>query len=137
MGQSKEIKIGEQIANAVEDHWFNPATLGYYLSQQPLWTVDRVMEIVMWVIEKNARRYEDEYGKGQTSEGLLLAYNLDKVVDKFRTKHDFQNLKFPPTVEEVQKKIDDMPAAPEEKAAARWYRESNDSLKVTIDHPFI
>ena len=133
---SKEIKIGELLANSVEDHWFNPATLGHYLSQQPLWTIDRVMEVVMWVVEKSARRYEDEYGKGQTSEGLLLAYNLDKVIDKYRGKYDFQNIKFPPNKEELQQVIDDIPE-PEEKAAARWYRESNDSLKATIEHPFI
>lgn len=137
MGQSKEIKIGEQIANAVEDHWFNPATIGYYLSQQPLWTIDRVMEIVMWVIEKNARRYEDEYGKGQTSEGLMLAYNLDRVIDKYRGKYDFKHLNFPPTSAEVQAKIDDMPPAPGEKAAARWYRDQDNSNHIKIDHPFL
>ena len=133
---SKEIKIGELLANSVEDHWFNPATLGHYLSQQPLWTIDRVMEVVMWVIEKSARRYEDEYSKGQVSEGLMLAYNLDRVIDKYRGKYDFQNIKFPPTTAEVKEKIEELPEL-QEKPAARWYRESDNSLKVTIDHPFI
>jgi hypothetical protein len=133
---SKEIKIGELLANSVEDHWFNPASLGHYLSQQPLWTIDRVMEVVMWIVEKMARRYEDEYSKGQTCEGLLLAYNLDKSIDRHRTKYDFKNIKFPPTTKEVREKIEELPDLPE-KAAARWYRESNDSLKVTIEHPFI
>jgi hypothetical protein len=133
---SKETKLGELIANSVEDHWFNPASLGYYLSQQPHWTIDRVMEIVMWVVEKAARRYEDEHNNGQISEGLLLAYNLDKVIDRYRTKYDFKNLKFPPTKAEVQGMIEDLPDLPE-KAGTRWYRESDDSLKVTIEHPFI
>jgi len=133
---SKETKLGELIANSVEDHWFNPATLGYYLSQQPHWTIDRVMEIVLWVIEKAARRYEDEYNNGQLSEGMLLAYNLDKVIDKYRTKYDFKHIKFPPTKAEVQEMIEDLPDLPE-KAGTRWYRESDDSLKVKIEHPFI
>jgi len=59
---SKEIKVGELLANSVEDHFFNPATLGYYLSQQPNWTIDRVMEVVCWIIEKNARIYEAKAG---------------------------------------------------------------------------
>lgn len=133
---SKETKLGELIANSVEDHWFNPASLGYYLSQQPHWTIDRIMEIVMWVIEKAARRYEDEHNNGQISEGLMLAYNLDKVVDRYRTKYDFKNLKFPPTKSEVQEMIEDLPDLPE-KAGTRWYRESDTSLKVKIEHPFI
>ncbi len=90
----------------------------------------------MWIVEKMARRYEDEYSKGQTCEGLLLAYNLDKSIDRHRTKYDFKNIKFPPTTKEVMEKIEELPDLPE-KAAARWYRESNDSLKVTIEHPFI
>ena len=43
MATSKEIKVGELLANSVEDHWFNPATLAHYLSNQPNWTIDRVM----------------------------------------------------------------------------------------------
>jgi hypothetical protein len=136
MGQSKEHKIGELLANSVEDHWFNPASLGHYLSQQPLWTIDRVMEVVMWIVEKMARRYEDEFSKGQTSEGLLLAYNLDKSIDRHRTKYEFKNIKFPPTTQEVKDKIEELPDLPE-KAAARWYREQDTSLKVNIEHPFI
>ncbi len=52
--QSKEQKIGELLANSVEDHFFNPAALGRYLAEQPIYTMDRVMEVVAWVIEKQA-----------------------------------------------------------------------------------
>ena len=92
---SKEIKLGELLANSVEDHWFNPATLGHYLSQQPIWTIDRIMEVVAWVIEKQARRAEDEAGHGNYSEGLTLAYNLDKLIDKMKQSGQFQNIKLP------------------------------------------
>ena len=122
---SKETKLGELIANSVEDHWFNPATLGYYLSQQPHWTVDRVMEVMMWVIEKAARRYEDESHNGQISEGLLLAYNLDKVIDKYRDKYEFKNLKFPPNKAEVQGMIDNIDPIKQESYKYSWLHENN------------
>ncbi len=51
--KTKEHQIGELLANSVEDHFFNPAALGRYLADQPIYTVDRVMEVVAWIIEKN------------------------------------------------------------------------------------
>jgi len=92
---SKEIKVGELLANSVEDHFFNPATLGYYLSQQPNWTIDRVMEVVCWIIEKNARIYEAKAGHQEISEGLALAYKLDQIVDRIKEANQFNNIKLP------------------------------------------
>lgn len=92
---SKEIKVGELLANSVEDHYFNPATLGYYLSQQPNWTIDRVMEVVLWIIEKNARVYEDRAGNQMVSEGLILAYKLDQIVDRIKEANKFEHIKLP------------------------------------------
>jgi hypothetical protein len=92
---SKEIKVGELLANSVEDHFFNPATLGYYLSQQPNWTIDRVMEVVCWIIEKNARIYEAKAGHQEISEGLALAYKLDQIVDRIKEANNFNNIKLP------------------------------------------
>jgi len=95
MATSKEIKIGELLANSVEDHWFNPATLGHYLSQQPHWTIDRVMEVVCWIIEKNAGVYKDKVGKQDVSEGLVLAYKLDQLVDRIKEANSFNHIKLP------------------------------------------
>lgn len=92
---SKETKVGELIANSAEDHWFNPATLGHYLSQQPNWTIDRVMEIVLWIIEKNARIYEAKAGYQDVSEGLALAYKLDGIIDRIKQTNDFKHIKIP------------------------------------------
>ena len=92
---SKEIKVGELLANSVEDHYFNPATLGYYLSQQPIWTIDRVMEVVLWIIEKNARVYEDRAGRQEVSEGLAIAYKLDQIIDRIKVANQFNNIKLP------------------------------------------
>jgi hypothetical protein len=95
MGQSKEIKVGELLANSVEDYWFNPATLGHYLSQQPNWTIDRVMEVVCWIIEKNAGVYKDKAGKQEVSEGLALAYRLDELINRIKEANQFNHIKLP------------------------------------------
>ena len=94
--QSKEHKIGELLANSVEDHFFNPAALGRYLAEQPIYTLDRIVEVVAWVIEKQARRYEREYqNNGTVSEGLALSYKLDQVIDKIKLKNNFDHIKLP------------------------------------------
>ena len=92
---SKETKLGELIANSVEDHWFNPATLGHYLANQPNWTIDRVMEVVLWIIEKNARIYEAKAAAGVVSEGLALAYKLDQLIDQIKVANTFNHIKLP------------------------------------------
>ena len=94
--QSKEQKIGELLANSVEDHFFNPAALGRYLAEQPIYTLDRIVEVVAWVIEKQARRYEREIEQGGVvSEGLAISYKLDQVVDKIKLKNNLQHIKLP------------------------------------------
>ena len=92
---SKEQKIGELLSNSVEDHFFNPAMVGHYISQQPYYTVDRIMELVAWIIEKQARRQDDAIKGGVYSEGLWLASELDKVIDKYKKKYKFENIKLP------------------------------------------
>ena len=92
--KTKEEQIGELLANSVEDHFFNPAALGRYLAEQPTYTLDRVMEVVAWVIEKQARRYDREVETGgMVSEGLAIAHKLDKVIDKIKISNDFKNIK--------------------------------------------
>lgn len=94
--QSKEQKIGELLANSVEDHFFNPAALGRYLAEQPTYTLDRIVEVMAWVIEKQARRYEREIAQGGVvSEGLAISYKLDNLIDKIKDKNNFQHVKLP------------------------------------------
>ena len=92
---SKELKVGEAIANAVEDHWFNPATIGRYLAEQPYYTIDRVLEMVTWIIEKQARRHELESAAGNSSEGLFLANEIHQSIKSITSKYQFNNLSLP------------------------------------------
>jgi len=101
---TKESKVAMTIANAIEDHYFNPASVARYLADQPHYTIDRVMELVVWIIEKEARKQELDWEHGTSSEGLFLAKELDNVVNKLTKKYDWQNLKLPQEPRRVLKK---------------------------------
>lgn len=92
MSKTPEIKVAEQLVNLTESHWFNPATLARYMADQPIYTIDRIMELVAQIVHYQNKRYGQEQVNGRTSEGLLLAAKLDKVVKSI--KHT-DNIKLP------------------------------------------
>ena len=92
---TKEHKLATAIANATEDHYFNSASVARYLADQPYYTIDRVMELVLWIIEKSARQHDNEWENGKTSEGLFLAKELDNVANKLIKKYNWQHLSLP------------------------------------------
>ena len=93
--KSKESKIAEQLVNACEDHFFNPAVFGRYLSDQPYYTVDKVMEMIVQVINNLSNRHETEVLNGQSSEGLLLANELKYAIKAIQEVTDINNLRLP------------------------------------------
>jgi len=93
--KTKELKIAELLASACEDHFFNPAVFGRYLSDQPFYTVDRVMEMLVQVINNLSNRHESELVDGISSEGLLLANELKYAVKAFQEDNNIYNLKLP------------------------------------------
>ena len=130
--KTKEEQIGELLANSVEDHFFNPAALGRYLADQPTYTLDRVMEVVAWVIEKQARRYDREVETGgQVSEGLAIAHKLDKVIDKIKISNDFKNIKLPITPKERAEFIKSLPKEQEKSYRYSWLHETNNGSNAT------
>jgi hypothetical protein len=136
--KNKEQQIGELLANSVEDHFFNPASLGRYLAEQPTYTIDRVIEVVAWIIEKQARRYEREIETGGTiSEGLIIAYKLDLVIDKIKESNKLNHVKLPTTGAERSQFINKLPKSKEQSYRYSWLHETNNANKVSIDHPFI
>jgi hypothetical protein len=137
--KNKEQQIGELLANSVEDHFFNPAALGRYLANQPIYTIDRVIEVVAWIIEKQARRYEREIETGGTvSEGLAIAYKLDQVIDKIKDKNTFNNVKLPITSGERKTFVNNLPKVQEQSYRYSWLHETDTrGDKVYSEHPFI
>ena len=136
--KSKERQIAELLCNSVEDHFFNPASLAGYLADQPTYTLDRIVEVLAWVIEKQARRYDREVSRnGMISEGLIISSELDKVIDKIKESYDFQNVKLPITNKERREILDRLPKENEKPYKYSWLHETDNTTRVTIEHPFI
>jgi hypothetical protein len=95
--QPREIKLSDHMASCVEDHYFNPAVVGRRLSNQPIYTIDQIMELVVHIVFSMKERYEVEKSGGNTSEGLILANNLHKAIQIVNSKRGFQKIKVPST----------------------------------------
>ena len=104
MSKSPEIKVAEQLTNLMDDHWFNPTIFGRYLAEQPLYTIDRVMEMVASIISEQAKTYVLHMTKGETTEGLLLANELNECIKAYQEVNVISNLKLPkPTVYNIKR----------------------------------
>lgn len=136
--KTKEQQIAELLCNYSEDHFFNPASLGGFLADQPTYTLDRIMEVVAWVIEKQARRYEREVENGgMVCEGLAIAYKLDQVIDKIKDKNTFNNVKLPITNQERKAIIDRLPKEKTGDYKYSWLHETNNNNKQYIDQSYM
>jgi len=81
MAKSNETKVAEKLAEGLNDYTFSPAVLANILTTYyPIYTQDRLMELVKWIIKYNSMRLTTEWDKGQTSEGLLLADGLNDLI---------------------------------------------------------
>ena len=106
MSKTQETKLAEQLANLADDHWFNPAIFGRYLAEQPLYTVDRIMEMVSYIISEQAKTYELLRLKGTSSEGLLLANELNECIKAYQEITVISNLTLPkPTVYNIKREV--------------------------------
>lgn len=106
MSKTTEIKIAEQLTNLMDDHWFNPTIFGRYLAEQPLYTIDRVMEMVVSIISEQAKTYVLHRTKGETTEGLLLANELNECIKAYQEHTVISNLKLPkPTVYNIKRDV--------------------------------
>jgi len=104
MSKSPEIKVAEQLTNLMDDHWFNATIFGRYLAEQPIYTIDRVMEMVVSVISEQAKMYQLLKVNGTSSEGLLLANELNECIKAYQEVTVISNLKLPkPTVYNIKR----------------------------------
>ena len=80
---SKETNLANQMAEAVDWHYFNFAVLADVIStDMPLHTQARIMELVKWIIKFEARRFKTEWEKGNTTEALMLADALNDTLEQ-------------------------------------------------------
>jgi hypothetical protein len=104
--KTPEIKVAEQLTNLMDDHWFNPTMFGRYLAEQPLYTIDRVMEMVVSIISEQAKTYVLHRTKGETTEGLLLANELNECIKAYQEHTVISNLKLPkPTTYNIKRDV--------------------------------
>lgn len=96
--KTPETKVAEQLANLTDDHWFNPVIFGRYLADQPIYTIDRVMEMVSYIISETAKTYELQKVKGTSSEGLLLANELYECIKAYQEVNVISNLSLPKSI---------------------------------------
>ncbi len=103
--KTTETKLANSIADAVEDHWFNPAILAHLLSNQPHYTIDRIMEVVAHLLKFNSKRFKADFEQGVSSEGLLLSNELNNHLNKLKSVYDFENLRLPVETKKVLKDL--------------------------------
>ena len=104
MSKTIEIKVAEQLVNLTDDHWFNPTIFGRYLADQPVYTIDRIIEMLVSVISEIDKVYELLKVSGTSSEGLLLANELNECVKAYMEVNVISNLKLPkPTVYHIKR----------------------------------
>ena len=132
--KTKEHQIGELLANSVEDHFFNPAALGRYLAEQPIYTIDRIVEVVAWIIEKQAERYRREVANdGTVCEGLIIANHLDRVIDKIKVSNELKSVQLPITPKERGEFVKSLPEVKEQNYKYSWLHETNNGSNANIN----
>jgi hypothetical protein len=105
--KTTETKLSESIANAVDDHWFNPAILAHLLSNQPHFTIDRIMEIVAHLLKFNSKRYKADFEQGITSEGLFISNELNSHLNMLSKQYKLEHLKLPQETKKIIKGLPD------------------------------
>ena len=104
MSKSPEIKVAESLVNLMDDHWFNPTLFGRYMAEQPLYTIDRIMEMVVSIISEQAKTYNVYLNRNESSEGLMLANELNECIKAYQESNQISNLKLPSRAYHVPKR---------------------------------
>jgi len=103
MSKTPEIKVAESLVNLTESHWFNPTIFGRYLAEQPMYTIDRIMEMVVSIISEQSKIHGRN---NSTSEGLLLAVELNECIKAYQESTEINNLKLPSRSYQVPKRAE-------------------------------
>jgi len=106
MKKTEEIKVAESLVNLMDDHWFSPTIFGHYLAEQPLYTLDRIMEMIVSVISEQAKMYEFYSNRGTSTEGLLLANELNECIKAYQESNELNNLRLPSRSFKVPKRVE-------------------------------
>jgi hypothetical protein len=81
MAKSDEEKLVDKITQALDNHWFNPSLAAQLIIAHPIYTQDKIMDLMKEIIKLQASRYQREWEHDQTSAGLMLAAHLAEVIE--------------------------------------------------------
>ena len=82
MAQTNEFKAAEKLTEYLNNANFSVAVMANVLTtEHTLYTQDRIMELVKYIIQYNSLRLKSEWDKGYTSEGLLMADALNDILE--------------------------------------------------------
>jgi hypothetical protein len=82
MAKANEFKAAEKLTDYLNNANFSPAVMANVLTtEHTLYTQDRLMELVKYIIQYNSLRLKSEWDKGYTSEGLLMADALNDILE--------------------------------------------------------
>jgi hypothetical protein len=83
MKKTEEQKAVEALVKALDNHWFNPAIFANLIvNEQPLYTQDKLIELISYIIKYQSVLFTKAAGHGETSEGLILANILREVIEE-------------------------------------------------------
>jgi hypothetical protein len=81
MKKTEEQKAVEALVKALDNNWFNPAIFANLIvNEQPLYTQDKLLELITYIIQYQAERMETAAEMGESSNGLILAHTLNQVI---------------------------------------------------------
>ena len=82
MTQTPETKLAKQVAEALDNHWFNPSLFADVITTDyTIYTQNQLMELIKWVIKYQAKRMKYEWEQGWSSDNLLLADTLADMIN--------------------------------------------------------
>lgn len=94
MAKTPEEKLADNIISSLDNYWFNPAIVASVLANQPLYTQDRLIELISEIVKYQNRRFREEWEAGQTSDGLLMANLLaETIAYKQNPNDDIRDIK--------------------------------------------
>ena len=79
--KTDEQKLIEQLTQALDNHWFNPSLAAQLLVKYPIYTQDRIVELMGEIIKAQSLRYYQELEHNKTSAGLMLSAHLAEVIE--------------------------------------------------------
>lgn len=121
MAQTPETKLVKAVVEALDNHWFNPALFADIITTDyTVYTQNKLIELVKWIIRYEQRRFEYEWDTGMSSNELLQADALADVLNNMEPAID------------TRKFIDSLPVAEKKEVNTSWIHRENHNNQLNV-----